>query len=87
MLRIGEANKSPLPPPPLPSNATPEAVALEGHEISAHPDMPAEYADSMRDAASEHAAAKGADDATDEKPKKRSKLMRLIKGKWSMLRC
>ncbi|KAE8250740.1 hypothetical protein A4X13_0g4434 [Tilletia indica] len=56
LLRIGEANKSPLPPPPLPGaviendkdGTGPKPVVHKGEQMADHPDLPPEYRDDMR---------------------------------------
>lgn len=49
LLRIGEANKAPLPPPP-PASAAPKPSALHGSDMAEHPDLPPEYTEQMKEA-------------------------------------
>ncbi|CAD6893209.1 unnamed protein product [Tilletia laevis] len=80
LLRIGEANKSPLPPPPLPiaeaqkKGKQPKPQAHEGQQMADHPDLPPEYRDEMREQAAEKQnedqLKKANDDAEDDDEKK-----------------
>lgn len=90
LLRIGEANKCPLPPPPPAVNA-PDATAKEGHEMSE--DLPEEYQQDIKDHHDEltkqreattggrgEDKEKDTDSATPKKTKKPSKIMAFLKG-------
>lgn len=83
LLRIGEANKSPLPPPPPTVVASPPK-ALHGSDMADHPDLPPEYAEQLAEAQAEDVASRsdGEDEsATDPKTgKKGSKVLSIIKG-------
>ncbi|KAK0562507.1 hypothetical protein OC861_005276 [Tilletia horrida] len=87
LLRIGEANKSPLPPPPLPiaaekeGKAGPEPVVPEGEEIADHPDIPPEYREELRRQAQEKQAqdkATGEDDSSSSKEKEKKKPSKIV---------
>ena len=56
LLRIGEAAKSPLPPPP-PAIAAPDPTAAEGHDMVK--DLPPEYHAEMKDAVQDDANSQG----------------------------
>jgi hypothetical protein len=83
LLRIGEANKCPLPPPP-PAPSAPDATAKEGHEMTEA--MPDEYKQDLQDHVNEVNASKEIDDdassttSSKKKVKKPSKILALIKG-------
>ncbi|PWN40141.1 hypothetical protein IE81DRAFT_325846 [Ceraceosorus guamensis] len=85
LLRIGEANKSPLPPPP-PSNVAPEPEALEGHEMADDSNLPPEYKEQLREAAQEQKEEEeeevsGGDTSSGkQKAKKGSRFLRFLKG-------
>ncbi|KAL9933993.1 hypothetical protein V8E36_007075 [Tilletia maclaganii] len=79
LLRIGEAHKSPLPPPPLPvapgdpSQKLPEAEVREGEEMADHPDLPPEYREALRRQALEREAERQAAEAAEEDDKNKKK--------------
>lgn len=84
LLRIGEANKRPLPPPPPAMNAPPP-TAKEGQEMVK--DVPPEYEqdlkehqDQIEEGSNEREGGDRAAATSSEKPKKQSKLMAFLKG-------
>jgi hypothetical protein len=80
LLRIGEANKCPLPPPP-PAASAPDATAKEGHEMSE--DLPEDYAQDLKDhvdAVDQEKEVKGTANTATPKHKKGSKIMAFLKG-------
>ncbi len=83
LLRIGEANKAPLPPPP-PTVVAPPPSALHGSDMADHPDLPPEYAEQLADAQAEDVASRppGEDESTTDPKtgKKGSKVLSIIKG-------
>jgi len=80
LLRIGEVNKSPLPPPP-PSASAPDPSGKDGKEMAE--DMPPEYEAEMREIGEKHAEhEERMEKEEDATPKKRSRFMALLKGKF-----
>lgn len=80
LLRIGEANKSPLPPPPPAVNA-PVPTAKEGHEMAA--DVPPEYEAELKEHHDEIqqgdvSAEGGQDDDAASKTSKKKKPSRIL---------
>lgn len=79
LLRIGEVNKSPLPPPP-PSISAPHPTGKDGKEIAE--EMPPEYEEEMKELGEKYEEEKG-DQETEKEPKKRSRFMALFRGESS----
>lgn len=78
LLRIGEANKSPLPPPPPAVNA-PVPTAKEGHEMSE--DVPPEYEDELKkdhDEQQQQQQQDGSGKEVADEPSKKKKPSRLL---------
>ncbi|TKY84930.1 hypothetical protein EX895_006010 [Sporisorium graminicola] len=83
LLRIGEANKSPLPPPPA-TVVAPPPTALHGSDMARDPNLPPEYAEQLAEAQAQDVASRpeGEDaSATDPKAgKKGSRVLGILKG-------
>ncbi|UZJ52677.1 hypothetical protein CBS101457_001997 [Exobasidium rhododendri] len=78
LLRIGEANKCPLPPPP-PAVSAPDATAKEGHEMTE--DLPEEYVQDLKDHVDEkETEAPAEEESKKPKHKKGSRFLAFIKG-------
>lgn len=80
LLRIGEANKAPLPPPP-PASVAPKPSALHGSDMAEHPDLPPEYTEQMKDAQSSDVGARPAGEhetAVDPKKGKKTASSRIV---------
>ncbi|KAN0060926.1 hypothetical protein ACQY0O_006660 [Thecaphora frezii] len=81
LLRIGEANKAPLPPPP-PSTVAPPPNALHGSDMAEHPDLPPEYSEQLVEEHASLVTSRSGEDesATTGEKKKPSKILSILKG-------